>query len=79
MLDGWELAYSGKVRDLYRSEKRPGEMLMVASDRVSAFDHVLEPAIPGKGELLTQLSLWWFEKLGGIPNHLIDGPAVRCS
>ena len=74
MLDGWELAYSGKVRDLYRSEKRPGEMLMVASDRVSAFDHVLEPAIPGKGELLTQLSLWWFEKLGGIPNHLIDGP-----
>jgi phosphoribosylaminoimidazole-succinocarboxamide synthase len=73
-LDGWELAISGKVRDLYRSEERPGEVLMVASDRVSAFDHVLEPAIPGKGELLTQLSLWWFEKLEGIPNHLIDGP-----
>jgi phosphoribosylaminoimidazole-succinocarboxamide synthase len=73
-LDGWELAYSGKVRDLYRSEERPGEVLMVASDRVSAFDHVLEPAIPGKGELLTQLSLWWFGKLAGIPNHLIAGP-----
>lgn len=78
-LDGWELAYSGKVRDLYRSAERPGEVLMVASDRVSAFDHVLEPAIPGKGELLTRLSLWWFEELDGIPNHLIDGavpPAV---
>jgi phosphoribosylaminoimidazole-succinocarboxamide synthase len=47
---------------------------MVASDRVSAFDHVLEPGIPGKGELLTQLTLWWFQQLG-VPNHLAEQPA----
>lgn len=47
-------------------------MLVVASDRVSAFDHVLSPGIPGKGELLTRLSLWWFERLG-VPHHLLDG------
>ncbi len=70
-LEGWELAYTGKVRDLYRSPARPGEVLMVASDRVSAFDHVLEPGIPGKGELLTRLSRWWFDRLEGIPNHLV--------
>ncbi|WP_425561936.1 phosphoribosylaminoimidazolesuccinocarboxamide synthase [Leifsonella bigeumensis] len=69
---GWELFYSGKVRDLYRSAARPGEVLMVASDRVSAFDHVLEPGIPGKGELLTRLSLWWFDRLDGVPNHLVS-------
>ncbi|MCU1561011.1 phosphoribosylaminoimidazolesuccinocarboxamide synthase, partial [Mycetocola sp.] len=45
-------------------------VLMVASDRVSAFDHVLEPGIPGKGELLTTLSLWWFDQLADVPNHL---------
>ncbi len=43
---------------------------MVASDRVRAFDHVLEPAIPGKGAILTELSLWWFDQLGAMPNHL---------
>ena len=74
-MNGWELTYSGKVRDLYRSEARPGEILMVASDRVSAFDHVLEPGIPGKGELLTRLSLWWFDQLDGVPNHLVPGGA----
>lgn len=53
-----------------------GHMLVVASDRVSAFDHVLSPGIPGKGELLTTLSLWWFDQLAGadggprVPNHL---------
>jgi phosphoribosylaminoimidazole-succinocarboxamide synthase len=73
---GWEPAYSGKVRDLYRSDARPGEVLMVASDRVSAFDHVLEPGIPGKGELLTRLSLWWFERLEGVPNHLVSEPGL---
>nr|WP_221234358.1 phosphoribosylaminoimidazolesuccinocarboxamide synthase [Terrimesophilobacter mesophilus] len=73
---GWALAYSGKVRDLYRSKERPGEVLMVASDRVSAFDHVLEPGIPGKGELLTRLSLWWFDRLEGTPNHLVSDPAT---
>jgi len=69
----WTHTYSGKVRDLYASEQHPGVVLMVASDRVSAFDHVLEPGIPGKGALLTQLSLWWFEQLAGIPNHLVAG------
>ncbi|MGL4339095.1 MAG: phosphoribosylaminoimidazolesuccinocarboxamide synthase [Rhodoglobus sp.] len=67
--EGWELFYSGKVRDLYRSAAHEGRVLMVASDRVSAFDHVLEPGIPGKGALLTELSLWWFAQLG-VPHHL---------
>lgn len=71
---GWELIHSGKVRDLYTSEAQPGRVLLVASDRVSAFDHALEPGIPGKGELLTTLSRWWFEQLDGIQNHLVDGP-----
>jgi len=70
-LPGWTLTYSGKVRDLYTSPDHPGEVLMVASDRVSAFDHVLEPGIPGKGELLTTLSRWWFDQLD-VPNHLVD-------
>jgi phosphoribosylaminoimidazole-succinocarboxamide synthase len=43
---------------------------MVASDRVSAFDHVLSPAIPGKGAILTRMSLWWFDRLSAMPNHL---------
>jgi phosphoribosylaminoimidazole-succinocarboxamide synthase len=69
-LPGWTRLYSGKVRELYTSLVHPGRVLMVASDRVSAFDHLLEPGIPGKGELLTTLSLWWFAQLDGIPNHL---------
>jgi len=52
-------------------------LLVVASDRVSAYDHVLEPGIPGKGELLTTLSLWWFDQLSGIPNHLIPDHTLR--
>ena len=72
-LPGWQHAYSGKVRDLYvptgQSLESTPRVLVVASDRVSAFDHVLEPGIPGKGELLTKLSLWWFDQLG-VPNHL---------
>jgi phosphoribosylaminoimidazole-succinocarboxamide synthase len=68
--DGWNHLYSGKVRDLYESDAHPDRVLMVASDRVSAYDHVLSPAIPGKGALLTQLSLWWFDQLAGMPNHL---------
>jgi phosphoribosylaminoimidazole-succinocarboxamide synthase len=70
-LAGWNHVYSGKVRDLYENPDQPGRMLVVASDRVSAFDHVLEPGIPGKGELLTQLSLWWFAHLP-VPNHLVE-------
>ncbi|MDJ0333811.1 phosphoribosylaminoimidazolesuccinocarboxamide synthase [Salinibacterium sp. G-O1] len=72
---GWELFYSGKVRDLYRSAEHEGRVLMVASDRVSAFDHVLEPGIPGKGALLTSLSLWWFDQLE-VPNHLAQDGAT---
>ena len=75
-LTGWGLAYSGKVRDLYIPEtestlESSPTVLMVASDRVSAFDHVLSPAIPGKGELLTTLSRWWFDQLSDFPNHLL--------
>lgn len=63
--------YSGKVRELY--ETTDGVLLLVASDRISAFDYVLETAIPDKGKILTQLSLWWFERLADIaPNHLVD-------
>jgi len=61
------------VRDLYENPDEPGRMLVVASDRVSAFDHVLEPGIPGKGALLTRLSLWWFAQLD-VPNHLVPEP-----
>jgi phosphoribosylaminoimidazole-succinocarboxamide synthase len=67
---GWQHVYSGKVRELYESPDQPGKVLMVASDRVSAFDHVLEPGIPGKGALLTELSLWWFAQFPDVPNHL---------
>ena len=72
-LPGWHHVYSGKVRDLYENPDQPGRMLVVASDRVSAFDHVLEPGIPGKGALLTRLSLWWFAQLD-VPNHLVPEP-----
>jgi phosphoribosylaminoimidazole-succinocarboxamide synthase len=75
-LPGWTLSYSGKVRDLYTSPEHDGEVLMVASDRVSAFDHVLQPGIPGKGELLTRLSLWWFEQLPEVPNHLVPSTSA---
>jgi phosphoribosylaminoimidazole-succinocarboxamide synthase len=63
--------YSGKVRELY--ETGDGVLLLVATDRISAFDHVLQTEIPDKGKILTQLSLWWFEQLAGVvPNHLVD-------
>jgi len=72
-LPGWQHAYSGKVRDLYvpigHDLAVAPRILVVASDRISAFDHVLEPEIPGKGELLTTLSNWWFAQLP-VPNHL---------
>ncbi|HJE61025.1 MAG TPA: phosphoribosylaminoimidazolesuccinocarboxamide synthase [Nocardiopsis listeri] len=66
--------HTGKVRDLYANAS--GELVMVASDRVSAFDWVLPTEIPGKGRLLTQLSLWWFERLDDlVPNHVVsDSP-----
>ncbi|WP_105033169.1 phosphoribosylaminoimidazolesuccinocarboxamide synthase [Arthrobacter ruber] len=71
-LPGWRHVYSGKVRDLYEREDGSDDVvLVVASDRISAYDHVLATAIPDKGRVLTQLSLWWFERLSGIPNHVI--------
>ena len=68
--------HSGKVRDLYALPD--GALLMVASDRISAFDHVLDSQIPGKGEILTRMSLWWFDQLAAlVPHHVLstDVPA----
>ena len=71
-LAGWRHVYSGKVRDLYVPEEGPDDtLLVVSSNRVSAFDHVLEPPIPGKGALLTALSGWWFSRID-LPNHLLS-------
>ncbi|MFN8193056.1 MAG: phosphoribosylaminoimidazolesuccinocarboxamide synthase [Nocardioidaceae bacterium] len=72
--------HSGKVRDLYRFDDGPfvGKLLMVASDRVSAFDFVLDSQIPDKGRILTRMSLWWFDQLADlVPNHVVstDVPA----
>ena len=68
---GWRHVYSGKVRDLYESvnSELSHLILVVASDRVSAFDQVLEPAIPNKGKHLTTLTNWWFERLP-VENHV---------
>ncbi|MRG59294.1 phosphoribosylaminoimidazolesuccinocarboxamide synthase [Agromyces sp. CFH 90414] len=97
---GWTHVYSGKVRDLYvptaaldDDDSWTGDplslspiVLVVASDRVSAFDEVLEPAIPGKGAMLTELTRWWFDRLPDVPNHLasadddrLDVPEVPAS
>jgi phosphoribosylaminoimidazole-succinocarboxamide synthase len=75
-INGWQHLRTGKVRDLYRNSK--DEILLVASDRISAFDWVLPSEIPNKGAILTQLSLFWFELLEDIvPNHIVsdDVPA----
>ena len=101
-IPGWKHVYSGKVRELYvpdesrlaatgaaihdDAEYRAGAVLVVASDRISAFDQVLPTEIPDKGTILTQLSLWWFQQLDGIPNHILStdvhesvrGRAVVC-
>lgn len=71
VIDGWNHLRSGKVRDLYTNAQ--GQLLIVASDRISAFDYILPTPIPGKGKLLTQLSLFWFEMFADlVPNHLIS-------
>jgi phosphoribosylaminoimidazole-succinocarboxamide synthase len=80
-----ELLHSGKVRELYADGD---DVIMVASDRISVYDVVLPTAIPDKGKILTQLSLWWFEQLRDVvPNHVISatdvpaewkGRAIRC-
>jgi len=84
-LPGWRHIYSGKVRNLYEPEESsPGTsatLLVVATDRISAFDHILAPGIPEKGKILTQLSLWWFDRLADefqLPNHVVstDVPAA---
>lgn len=63
--------HTGKVRDLYRNEA--GDLVMVASDRISAYDWVLPTPIPDKGRILTQLSLWWFENLTDlVPHHVLS-------
>jgi phosphoribosylaminoimidazole-succinocarboxamide synthase len=65
--------YSGKVRELYQTGD--GVLLLVATDRISAFDHVLATPIPDKGKILTQLSQWWFERLADVvPHQLLDVP-----
>src|SRR5207342_2050431 len=85
VIDGATHLHSGKVRDLY--ELPDGRLLMVASDRISAFDFVLDTPIPDKGEILTRMSLWWFDQLKGlVQNHVVStdvpegvrGRAVVC-
>ncbi|PJJ73491.1 phosphoribosylaminoimidazole-succinocarboxamide synthase [Diaminobutyricimonas aerilata] len=71
-MNGWRHVYSGKVRDLFEpTDGSIDRMLLVASDRVSAFDHILEPVIPGKGAALTEITLWWFGQLADVPNHVL--------
>ena len=70
-LTGWKHLRSGKVRDLFTNDK--DELLIVASDRISAFDYILPTPIPNKGKLLTQLSLFWFDLLKDVvPNHIVS-------
>jgi phosphoribosylaminoimidazole-succinocarboxamide synthase len=74
---GFDLVYSGKVRDLWTTPA--GELLFVASNRVSAYDHILPTPIPDKGSIMTAVSVWWFERMADVvPNHLIslDVPAA---
>ncbi|MBE2180441.1 MAG: phosphoribosylaminoimidazolesuccinocarboxamide synthase [Chthoniobacterales bacterium] len=68
-LPGWELVHRGKVREVYASADR---VLLVASDRLSAFDCVLPDPIPGKGAILTALSAFWFQRLDFVPNHFLS-------
>ena len=81
VIEGAEHLHSGKVRDLYRmtSGEQAGRLLMVASDRISAYDFVLDSTIPDKGAILTRMSLWWFDQLSSlVPNHVVatDVPAA---
>ena len=89
VIEGTSHVHSGKVRDLYRIDEgeHAGRLLMVASDRISAFDFVLDSTIPDKGEILTRMSLWWFDRLADlVPHHVVStevpddvrGRAVIC-
>ena len=76
LLPDWTLAYQGKVRDVYipkeeSSIAHASKLLVVASDRVSAFDVILSPDIPGKGPALTRISNWWMGQFDFLPNHLL--------
>jgi phosphoribosylaminoimidazole-succinocarboxamide synthase len=74
-LAGLPLLARGKVRDLYAVGE---SLLLIATDRISAFDHVLATGIPGKGKILTQLSLFWFQLLRDVvPNHLITADVAQ--
>jgi phosphoribosylaminoimidazole-succinocarboxamide synthase len=83
-LPGFAHVYSGKVRDLYApldeaGQVVPDRLMLVASDRISAYDFILDTPIPDKGEVLTRLSLWWFDQLADlVPNHVVstDVPAA---
>jgi phosphoribosylaminoimidazole-succinocarboxamide synthase len=84
-IPGAQHLHSGKVRDLYVLDS--GDLLMVASDRISAYDFVLDTTIPDKGEILTRMSLWWFDQLRDVvDNHVVStdvpdavrGRAVVC-
>lgn len=91
-LPGWDHAVTGKVRELYvpagQDAASATEVLVVATDRISAFDHTLQPGIPDKGRLLTGISLFWFEQLADlVPHHVLSatdvpaavrGRALRC-
>ncbi|GAB32630.1 phosphoribosylaminoimidazolesuccinocarboxamide synthase [Gordonia otitidis] len=70
-LDSYTFVTSGKVREIYQIDSET--LLMVASDRISAYDFVLSPEIPDKGRILTAMSFFWFDALG-VPNHLAGGP-----
>ena len=73
-LSGARLSRRGKVRELY---DLGDALLLVASDRISAYDCVLSPGIPDKGKILTQLSNFWFQKFADVENHLIETDAMR--
>ena len=84
--DTYRHIYSGKVRDLFEAPN--GQLLFVASDRISAYDWILPTPIPDKGRILTQLSLWWFDRLEGVVlNHVestqvpaaVRGRAMLCA
>src|SRR6476660_10423743 len=88
-IEGTKHVHAGKVSDLYRIDagEHEGRLLMVASDRMASSDFVLDTTIPDKGEILTRMSLWWFDQLSGlIGNHVVStevpapvaGRAVVC-
>ncbi len=72
---GWVKVSSGKVRDIYApvGQEVPDRLLLVTSDRISAYDYILPTPIPGKGRILNQLAIWWMERLSEVvDNHLLS-------